>query len=145
MDNDLHDRTFTLEVYGIDRELSLALVTRAANDGILIQELVHRILRDELLPDIPAPIVSAGRQTAEEFVRGGRTLEEIDDPLYGPQLREAAKLVDTQAEVDINKLAENIYSGQSVTVDEYANATAYVDDLLALANFEGWTDDLSGD
>lgn len=102
MDNDLHDKTFTLEVYGIDRELSLALVTRAANDGILIQELVHRILRDELLPDIPTPIISAGRQTAEEFIRGGRTLEQAEDALYGPQLR-VSKLVDTPESYDVDR------------------------------------------
>ena len=43
------------------------------------------------LPPIP------GRQTAEEFVRGGRQLEEIEDALYGPRLR-ASKLVDTPTE-----------------------------------------------
>ena len=39
------------------------------------------------------------RQTPEEFIRGGRTLEEIDDDLYGLQLR-TSRLVDTQAKYD---------------------------------------------
>lgn len=110
MDNDLHDRTFTLEVYGIDRELSLALVTRAANDGILIQELVHRILRDELLPDIPAPIDRVADKSRGIDVLDAprmcdlpsipeRTLEQAEDALYGPQLR-VSKLVDTPSEYD---------------------------------------------
>ena len=45
------------------------------------------------LPPIP------GRQTAEEFARGGRTLEQVEDALYGPQLR-VSKLVDTPTEYD---------------------------------------------
>jgi hypothetical protein len=64
-----HDRTFVLDICGIDRELSLALVARAADEHMLIREVALKILRDELLPDTPLPPIP-GRQTPEEFIAG---------------------------------------------------------------------------
>ena len=43
---------------------------------------------------------------------------------------------------NIQELASNIYDGQTVTVNEYANPTEYVRDLMELADENGWLDDL---
>ena len=90
---------------------------RKARDGIPISTQVQRAIATDILQraaDKRAPARAAdqvtleqctdlppipGRQTAEEFVRGGRQLEEIEDALYGPQLR-VSKLVDTPSEYD---------------------------------------------
>lgn len=50
----------------------------------------------QIIRDTPIP----PRQAADEFIRGERTLEEIDDPLYGPQLR-VSKLIDKPESYDV--------------------------------------------
>ena len=101
----------------VDADMYDLLQERKARDGIPISTQVQRAIAIDILQraaDKRAPARAAdqvtleqcvdlppipGRQTDEEFIRGGRTLEEIEDALYGPRLT-ASKLVDTPAEYD---------------------------------------------
>lgn len=43
------------------------------------------------------------------------------------------------------ELAQNIYDAQSVTADEYPSIEAYVNDLIELADDNGWTEGIDRD
>ena len=51
----------------------------------------------------------------------------------------------TQEIAQIRWLADSIYSAQTVTPFEYHNIEEYLDDLVYLANDQGWLSDIAPD
>lgn len=85
----------------VSPELKAAIAKAAKEQGRKPTAMARHTLRRVYLTDQVtieqcaeelAPIPP--RQPVDEFIRGGRTLEEIEDALYGPRLR-VSKLVDT--------------------------------------------------